>query len=130
MKVAIVGSRGFPSESQVMSRLVTLVRFYGNVTLISGGASGVDTWARQFAANSGLRFEEYRANWEAFGKKAGPLRNLEIVEAADMAIAFWDGESRGTKSSIDLALKLRKHLEVIFPEAAQAAPTGEEGGEG
>ena len=43
------------------------------------------------------------ADWEHFGKAAGPKRNMQMAKIADAVIAFWDGESRGTQSMIECA---------------------------
>lgn len=81
--------------------------------IISGGAKGADTLARQFAYNHNVMFIEYPAKWDEFGKRAGILRNMEMVEAADEVIAFWDGESRGTEFTIKYAEEKGKALHVI-----------------
>ena len=63
-----------------------------------------------YAADHNLQCELFPADWEHHGKAAGPIRNAEMAEVADALIAFWDGQSRGTKSMIDLAK--RKGLQV------------------
>jgi hypothetical protein len=75
----------------------------GDVTIVSGGARGVDSVAEQQAKKRGLPVEIYRAEWERFGKSAGFRRNRDIVTNADMVVAFWDGRSRGTENTINLA---------------------------
>lgn len=67
------------------------------------------------AAAHGLPYKEFPADWEAHGKRAGFIRNQQIVNYADRVVAFWDGESKGTKSTIDMALKAKKRLDVVFP---------------
>lgn len=52
-------------------------------------------------------------DWKAYGKSAGPKRNKQIVEYSDLIIAFWDGKSKGTLSSIQFAKELTKKLVVI-----------------
>lgn len=113
--VAIVGSRNFPDPYKAVGDLIGNWEQDYNPKVISGGAQGVDTAARAMARQYGLEFEEYAADWAKNGKAAGYLRNDDMVRAADIVIAFWDGESKGTKHTIDLALKHRKHLEVHFP---------------
>ena len=46
-------------------------------------------------------------------KGAGVIRNRQIVDHCDQVIAFWDGKSRGTKSSIDYAKKLGKPVLIV-----------------
>lgn len=99
-KVAIVGSRDFPRPDWVKSYVA---RMPDGWTVVSGGARGVDTWAEDAARARGLAVEVFPANWERHGKAAGPLRNRQIVDAADWVVAFWDGRSRGTASTMALA---------------------------
>ena len=81
-----------------------------NVIIVSGHASGADSLGEKFATDHNLPCELHPADWERHGKAAGPIRNEEMAEKADALIAFWDGESRGTKSMISIAK--RKGLQV------------------
>ena len=83
-----------------------------NVIIVSGHASGADSLGEKFAADHNLQCELYPADWDKHGKAAGPIRKAEMAEVADALIAFWDGQSRGTKSMIDLARK--KGLQVAI----------------
>ena len=52
--------------------------------------------------------QEYKANWDKYGKSAGYKRNAEMVnqlDKNDIAFIFWDGKSKGTKHTIDLCNK-------------------------
>ena len=102
MKVAIVGSRDYPDPEAVRTYVRSLPK---DTTVISGGARGVDSWAVEEAIKAGLETEVFPADWKLYGKSAGYRRNSQIVAAADKVIAFWDGKSRGTKHSMDLADK-------------------------
>ncbi len=102
MKLAIVGSRDFPDMELVRAFVIQLKP---DTTVVSGGARGVDMHAVWQADEQGLATEVFRADWDRHGKSAGFLRNQHIVEAADGLVAFWDGTSKGTKHSIDLAVK-------------------------
>lgn len=57
--------------------------------------------------------EVYIPDWELYGKSAGPIRNRKMVSKSDVVFAFWDGKSKGTKNSIDTAIKLNKPVLVI-----------------
>ena len=65
-------------------------------TVISGCARGVDTFGEQYAAEHGIPVERHPADWEHYGKAAGPIRNAEMAEVADALIAFWNGQSPGS----------------------------------
>jgi hypothetical protein len=108
MKLAIVGSRTFNDYEMVKTALKDLAI----TEIVSGGAKGADTLAEQYAAENNIPVKVFKPDWAKYGRGAGPVRNKQIVEYADKVIAFWDGESRGTKSSIDLAEKQGKLLEV------------------
>ena len=116
-KVAIVGSREGINRDAVFERVKRLVWTYPSLklTIVSGGARGVDTWAREAAEAWHLEYQEFPADWETYGKSAGFKRNVDIVKAADLVNVFWNGKSNGAKNDIDLALRYRKDIEVRFP---------------
>lgn len=63
-----------------------------------------------WAKRKGIPVKRFPADWNQYGRRAGPLRNREMARYADALIAIWDGKSRGTRSMIDEAL--REGLEV------------------
>ncbi len=75
------------------------------ILVLSGGAQGPDLWATQAANRLGLHFATVKPLWERHGKAAGPIRNEILVSIADELIACWDGKSRGTLHTIQLAVK-------------------------
>lgn len=89
------------------------------ITIISGGARGADTLAEQFAQEYSYVTKIFPANWDKYGKAAGPIRNKQIVDHCDILVAFWDGTSRGTKHSIDIAEKQGKPV-IIFKDWTDA----------
>ena len=107
MRCAIVGSRSF-SDYAEMAKVLDETQTSGETVIteiVSGGAKGADALAERYAAERGIPVTVIRPDWEKFGRAAGVLRNRDIVTAADCVVAFWDGSSRGTKSTIDLAKK-------------------------
>lgn len=119
MKIAIVGSRNFNDYDMFCEHLYSIL-FYNMMSsvdditqIISGGARGADSLAERFAEENDIEIKVYPAEWDKYGKKAGYLRNELIVQAADVVIAFWNGVSRGTKHSIDLAKKYDKECIVV-----------------
>lgn len=114
MKVAIVGSRDYPSRLHIVEFVRALPP---HATIISGGARGVDTWAAEAASERwDLDVEVFPALWDIYGKSAGYLRNIDIVNAADRVVAFWDGRSAGTKHTIKLAKQAGKPVEIHFAD--------------
>lgn len=114
MRIAIVGSRNYSNPNDVREFVRSLEP---NTIVISGGAPGVDTVAIDEAKLIGLRTEVYPADWRTLGKSAGFIRNRQLVELCDRLVAFWDGESRGTKHSISLASKYNKLERVVRPDS-------------
>ena len=110
MKVAIVGSREYPNLSKVRAYIQNLPI---DTVIVSGGAKGVDKCAEKVAEFIGLQTEIYHSDWHRLEKAAGIIRNQDLVNAADKLVAFWDGESKGTKNTIATAKKLGKEMTVI-----------------
>jgi len=109
-RIAIVGSRDFPSQWAVESFVYQLPRSW---TIVSGGARGVDKWAAQTALHHRRDLVVYEADWPKHGKAAGFIRNNEIVRNADIVVAFWDGKSKGTKHSIQLCKYLKVPCVIV-----------------
>jgi YspA, cpYpsA-related SLOG family len=112
MKIAIVGSRDFPQLERVDAFVDALSP--GDV-VVSGGARGVDSRAERRARARGLEVVIIPADWDRHGRSAGFKRNHDIIAAADRVAAFWDGTSRGTAHSIQLARKAGKRVDIFRP---------------
>jgi YspA, cpYpsA-related SLOG family len=96
-RVAVVGSRDFPNPDVVAAYVRSLP---SDAVIVSGGARGVDQWAEEAAQRYGLQTKIFHADWDGLGRRAGPIRNAEIVAAADRPVIFWNGQSRGTLNTI------------------------------
>lgn len=107
MKLAIIGSRNCP-PIDISKHLK-----YIPDTIVSGGARGVDTLAREFSIENGLNLIEFLPEYEKYGRRAPLIRNRQIVETCDCVLAFWDGKSRGTKYTIDLAKQMGKPVKIV-----------------
>ena len=99
MKVAVIGSRGLLIENlgDYLPKETT--------EIISGGAKGIDTCAKEYALRHGLKLTEYLPEYSRYGRGAPLKRNITIIKNADLVLAFWDGKSRGTKYVIDSCKK-------------------------
>ncbi len=111
-KVAIVGSRDYKNLDQVKEFIEA---FPEDTIIVSGGAIGVDTIAEEKAEELGLKIKIFFPDWAKFKKAAGPIRNKKIVDYADLVVAFWRKKSKGTGSTIKLALEAKKPI-IIFSE--------------
>ena len=81
--------------------------------IISGGAKGADTLGERFAKDFNLDTLIFKPDWNMYGKSAGFVRNRKIIQNSDVVFAFWDGKSKGTKNSIDIAEELNKELHIV-----------------
>lgn len=120
MKIAVVGSRNYSDLRQVQTFVKSLP---AGTIIVSGGARGVDQAAEHAARLSGFPTMIFPADWSGHGRRAGFLRNAEIVAAADKVVAFWDGRSPGTRDTIDRARAAGKAVEIhydgcIWPQRA------------
>lgn len=104
MKIAIVGSRE-PGNINFAQELEKRINIQSGDTIVSGGAKGIDSLAAEYATAHGLALVEIRPDYAKNGRGATFIRNREIVENADMVVAFWNGTSKGTKYTIDYANK-------------------------
>ncbi|MBQ6825554.1 MAG: DUF2493 domain-containing protein, partial [Clostridia bacterium] len=88
------------------------VRKENEIIIVSGAARGADAIGERYAKENGFRIEKYPADWEKYGKSAGPIRNKQMAEISDYVICFWNEKSKGTKSMIDYAKKLNKPVKI------------------
>ena len=107
MKIAVVGSRNIIVKD--MGLYIS-----GAEEIVSGGATGVDTCAAEYAKKNGLKITVFLPQYERYGRAAPIIRNQKIVDYADKVVAFWNGSSRGTVSVIKYAKKAGKPCEVIL----------------
>jgi hypothetical protein len=101
MRVAIIGSRDYPDRTHLDQAIAQ--SGYEITAVLCGGARGPDTWGKDWAEQRGIPVVDYPADWGRYGKRAGMIRNTEMIAAADAVIALWDGVSRGTAEAIKLA---------------------------
>jgi predicted Rossmann-fold nucleotide-binding protein len=105
MKVIVCGGRNFYDYPRFQQIMDTLRPIYNFSRIIHGGAKGADSLAHRFAQERNIVCKVYPANWELHGKKAGPLRNIEMltVEQPELVIAFPGGV--GTAHMVMIAKK-------------------------
>lgn len=119
MKTAVIGTRTYSDYGQLCEILNNLSN--KPTEIISGGANGADALAERYAKDNNLPLTVINADWAKHGKAAGPIRNIEIVKACEQVVAMWDGESKGTKHTIDTARKTGKPTKVVNYASATVA---------
>jgi hypothetical protein len=116
MKLAIIGSRDFDNYELLKKEVdIFLIEMDSDLdTIVSGGARGADSLGERYARENRINTLVFLPEWDKYGKKAGFLRNIDIIKNSDAVIAFWDGNSPGTKSSIDLSKNQNKLLKIVY----------------
>jgi len=100
VNIGIVGSRNFDNREMMLEHIPA-----GYTTIVSGGAKGADALAETLANHLGLDVIVHKAQWDLYGKRAGPIRNQKIVDDSDALLAFPSKNGRGTQITIDMAKK-------------------------
>ena len=106
MKVVIAGGREFNNYELLREICDGVIPTLTTPEIVSGGARGTDKLGEQYSKEKGFDLKIFPADWNKHGKGAGHIRNRQMAEYGDMLIAFWDGESKGTKNMIDTSKKL------------------------
>jgi hypothetical protein len=105
MRVLICGDREWCNRSVIMK----VIQELKPKIIIEGGCRGVDTLARECANILHIEVHEYRAEWQRFGRAAGPIRNKEMIEEGrpSLVVAFHNNldKSSGTKNMVKQAKK-------------------------
>lgn len=115
LKVIVAGGRDFSDYQRLSDVLYGYAKQAGDdvaVSIVSGMARGADKSAYAFACVNNVNCYKFPADWNKHGKSAGFIRNAEMAQFADALIAFWDGQSRGTKHMIETMQKLGKPVQI------------------
>lgn len=127
MRLLVGGSRGYPHMRPVL-HILNLAwaewndrRDSSEFCIIAGGAKGPDWWAEAWAkeyARAGVTADIYRADWEKHGRRAGAIRNQQMLTEGKPthAVLFWDGKSRGTRMMKDMLDSVPIPRRVITPD--------------
>ncbi len=105
-RILITGSRSW-TDYELIQSVLDEYRHLPEVTLVSGHCPyGADTLCEQWAEALGWEIERHPAEWVLYGKRAGYIRNAEMVAlGADVCLAFIRNRSKGATMTKDLAKK-------------------------
>lgn len=116
-RIIIAGTRDFDDYNllkEKVSKIIEEKRKTHQIVIVSGKARGADRLGERFANENGFNIDEFPADWDHYGKRAGYLRNKDMAEHSNALIAFWDGKSPGTKNMIDLAKQKNLPTRIIY----------------
>lgn len=111
MRVLVCGSRHF----QDYELLKETLDGYEFTEIIHGKARGADTLAGDYGRSNGIEVREFPADWNKYGRGAGPIRNSQMLKEGkpELVIAFRAPDSRGTQNMIDQAQKAGVEVRII-----------------
>jgi hypothetical protein len=116
-RVLICGDREWTDETTIRVVILGLKDKWGkDLTIINGYAPGADLIAAKLSQSLGIDTECYPARWDAFGKRAGPMRNQQMLDSGvDEVWAFHDHitSSKGTKDMVQRASKAKVPVTVV-----------------
>jgi hypothetical protein len=115
MKLCIAGSRTLGPKAEFIKSACEMLEITNITEVVSGCASGVDGAGEVFADLINIPVEHFHANWDKYGRSAGPIRNKQMAEYSDVLLLIWDGKSRGSANCKSEFEKLNKPIyEVIL----------------
>src|SRR2546429_9342627 len=121
MRVAIVGSRHFSDLSRVGEYVKSL---RPRASIITGSASGVDASATRAAREKGIPVQVMPTSFEELADTAkSTARNQRLVDSCDVLVAFWDGSSKGTRTTVERALDSGKEVHVFIARGNLPVPS-------
>lgn len=114
MNVGVVGSRSLKVDC--------LEKYLPENTkvVVSGGAIGIDTCAKNWAINNKITLREFLPEYTKYGITAPLRRNVTIVKNSDLVIAFWDRKSRGTVFTLKKCAELGVPYKIFVPSKDDA----------
>lgn len=104
MRIIVCGGRRFGNTHFAYAVLDELHAATPVTGVIDGGATGADLIGNRWAFHRGVSRTTVPAEWQEYGRAAGPLRNKKMLDLKpDLVVAFPGG--RGTENMIALAEK-------------------------
>ena len=112
MRIVCTGSRGWTDKATIDRRFRALPQS-GGTHIIVGEARGADQLVALEALRRGFTLTVVEADWEQYGKRAGPKRNRAMLDMEpDLVLAFWRDKSPGTWDTIREAARRGLALEI------------------
>lgn len=75
-RVLVYGSRTWLDPAPIRRLIEALP---SDAVVIEGGAGGADFLAGRIARERGLTVQVYLADWQKYGRRAGPIRNAQMI---------------------------------------------------
>lgn len=113
MRLGVSGYRDYNDYESFSKTIKSVVESHSIDEVNVGTCRGTDQMCIRWCSENGVKCRLFKADWDIYGLKAGPIRNGLIVSNSDIIVAFLHLESKGTKNTISLASKMDKPTLVI-----------------
>lgn len=90
-RVLVCGGRDFANEDAVWEALTLIDETDGVSCVIHGGCRGADAFAGRWAEAHATSVHVVRPNWQAYGKRAGPMRNQSMLDLKPSVVLAFPG---------------------------------------
>lgn len=112
MKLIIAGSRDLNPTFGFIKSCIQMFS-PGTITeIVSGCAEGVDSEGEHFASHMNIPVKRFPADWDKHGKAAGPIRNREMAQYADVLLVIHNGSNGSINMKLEM-MKLGKRVYEI-----------------
>lgn len=105
MKLIIAGSRHLTDKVELIDQILRRLPFGDQqiTEVVSGCARGIDTEGERWANRNNIPIKRFPADWDKYGRSAGPIRNQQMAKYADALLLIWDGQSPGSRNMLQVA---------------------------
>lgn len=124
LRIVVAGNRTFDDQARADAELDAALAEIAakgpieSVEFVSGGCRGADALGEAYARKRGWPITVMPAEWEKYGRAAGPIRNAEMLDYAraetPRLVAFWDGRSHGTRDVIARANEKGVPTKIVY----------------
>lgn len=127
VRIIVCGGRHFNDYDRMKDEIDNIItclkkRYVKSIEIVSGHCAGADQLGEKYAEECGYPCKVFPANWERYGRAAGPIRNSEMVKYASEAevpvvVAFRSAKTRGTNDTVKKATQKGFKVVVVDYDA-------------
>ena len=113
MRILVCGDRNWIDRECITRELL---RYPNTSIIVQGCCRGADRMAAESAKMLHLHYEGYPADWERYGRAAGPIRNKQMLDTGiHLVLCFHNdiGNSKGTANMMKQAIACGIEVKII-----------------